>query len=234
MAIYKIADMNIKIETKSDNILKRLKPYITSDQSYDFVVKASEDDIKYEHTLATDVSNDMLENTALFRQICKKVLEKYNGMFLHCASIKYNGKAYLFTAPSGTGKTTHIKLWIEHMGNRVEVINGDKPILRRKDNEIIVYGTPWQGKENYGSNINAPLGGIFLLRRAEKNTVTKATAKESLPFILSQTLRLNKKENMIKIFEMLEYIVKSTPIYNLNCNMDKQALDTALSVIENE
>lgn len=234
MAIYKIADMNIKIETKSDNILKRLKPYITSDQSYDFVVKASEDDIKYEHTLATDVSNDMLENTALFRQICKKVLEKYNGMFLHCASIKYNGKAYLFTAPSGTGKTTHIKLWIEHMGNRVEVINGDKPILRRKDNEIIVYGTPWQGKENYGSNINAPLGGIFLLRRAEKNTVTKATAKESLPFILSQTLRLNKKENMIKIFEMLEYIVKSTPIYNLNCNMDKQALDTALSVIEIE
>lgn len=234
MAIYKIADMNIKIETKSDNILKRLKPYITSDQSYDFVVKASEDDIKYEHTLATDVSNDMLENTALFRQICKKVLEKYNGMFLHCASIKYNGKAYLFTAPSGTGKTTHIKLWIEHMGNRVEVINGDKPILRRKDNEIIVYGTPWQGKENYGSNINAPLGGIFLLRRAEKNTVTKATAKESLPFLLSQTLRLNKKENMIKIFEMLEYIVKSTPIYNLNCNMDKQALDTALSVIENE
>lgn len=234
MAIYKIADMNIKIETKSDNILKRLKPYITSDQSYDFVVKASEDDIKYEHTLATDVSNDMLENTALFRQICKKVLEKYNGMFLHCASIKYNGKAYLFTAPSGTGKTTHIKLWIEHMGNRVEVINGDKPILRRKDNEIIVYGTPWQGKENYGSNINAPLGGIFLLRRAEKNTVTKATAKESLPFLLSQTLRLNKKENMIKIFEMLEYIVKSTPIYNLNCNMDKQALDTALSVIEIE
>lgn len=234
MAIYKIADMNIKIETKSDNILKRLKPYITSDQSYDFVVKASEDDIKYEHTLATDVSNDMLENTALFRQICKKVLEKYNGMFLHCASIKYNGKAYLFTAPSGTGKTTHIKLWIEHMGNRVEVINGDKPILRRKDNEIIVYGTPWQGKENYGSNINAPLGGIFLLHRAEKNTVTKATAKESLPFLLSQTLRLNKKENMIKIFEMLEYIVKSTPIYNLNCNMDKQALDTALSVIENE
>lgn len=226
--------MNIKIETKSDNILKRLKPYITSDQSYDFVVKASEDDIKYEHTLATDVSNDMLENTALFRQICKKVLEKYNGMFLHCASIKYNGKAYLFTAPSGTGKTTHIKLWIEHMGNRVEVINGDKPILRRKDNEIIVYGTPWQGKENYGSNINAPLGGIFLLRRAEKNTVTKATAKESLPFLLSQTLRLNKKENMIKIFEMLEYIVKSTPIYNLNCNMDKQALDTALSVIEIE
>ena len=232
VAIYRIADMNIKIETQSSYILKRLKPYIITYGKCDFEVKASEDDIKYERSLASDVSVDMLENTALFRQICKKVLESYDGIFLHCASIKYNGKAYLFTAPSGTGKTTHINLWLKYMGDRVEVINGDKPILRRKENEVIVYGTPWQGKENYGGNINAPLGGIFLLHRAEKNSVEKASAKQALSFLLAQTLRVNQKEDMIKLFEMLEHIIKTTPIYNLNCNMEKHAVETALSVIE--
>ena len=232
MVIYKIADMNIKFETKSSYILQRLKPYITADKKYDYEITVSEDDIKYERSLTGDSGVNMLENLALFRHICNKVLESYNGMFLHCASLKYNGKAYLFTAPSGTGKTTHIRLWMKHLGDRVEVINGDKPVLRKKGDNVIVYGTPWQGKENYGSNINAPLGGIFLLHRASENSVKKATVKESLPFLFSQTLRPYEKDNMIKLFDLLEYIVENIPIYNLNCNMEKQALETALSVIE--
>lgn len=231
VAIYRIADMDIKYETESRYMLQRLKFYITTDEKYDYEITISENDIKYERSLIGDSSVDMLESTALFRYICKNVLESYNGMFLHCASLKYNGKAYLFTAPSGTGKTTHIRLWVKYLGDKVEIINGDKPILRKKGNNIIVYGTPWQGKENYGSNISAPLGGIFLLNRAFENSIKKATVKESLPFLLSQTLRPYEKDNMIRLFDLLEYIVKNIPIYNLNCNMEKQALETALSVI---
>lgn len=231
MAIYRIADMNIKYETESRYMLQRLKSYMTTDKEYDYEITISEDDIKYERNLTGDSSIDVLESTALFRYICRNVLEGYNGMFLHCASLKYNGKAYLFTAPSGTGKTTHIRLWAKYLGDKVEIINGDKPILRKRGNSVIVYGTPWQGKENYGGNISAPLGGIFLLNRASENSIKKATVKESLPFLLSQTLRPYEKDNMIKLFDLLEYIVKNIPIYNLNCNMEKQALETALSVI---
>lgn len=232
MAIYRIADMKIKYETNSNYILQRLRPYIIEDKEYDYEVIVSEDDINYEQSLTDDIGINMLESSALFRYICKNVLESYNGIFLHCAALKYNGKAYLFTAPSGTGKTTHIRLWMKNLGDRVEIINGDKPILRKKGDDIIVYGTPWQGKENYGSNISATLGGIFLLNRGTENSVEKATVKDSISFLLSQTLRPYEKENMIKLFEMIECIVKNIPIYHLKCNMENQAVQTALSVIE--
>lgn len=232
VAIYRIADMNIKYETQSNYILKRLKPYVIVDDEYDYEVTVSKDDINYERSLTGDSNNDMLESTALFRHICKNVLESYNGIFLHCAALKYNGKAYLFTAPSGTGKTTHIRLWMKNLGDRVEVINGDKPILRKKGDDVIVYGTPWQGKENYGSNISATLGGIFLLNRGTENSVEKATVKDSLAFLLSQTLRPYEKENMIKLFELFECIIKNIPIYHLKCTMENQAVQTALSVID--
>lgn len=232
VAIYKIADMRIKYETKSSYILRRLRPYIIEDKGYDYEIIVSENDINYERSITEDISIDILESSALFRHICEKVLESYNGIFLHCAALKYNSKAYLFTAPSGTGKTTHIRLWLKNLGDRVEVINGDKPILQKKGNDIIVYGTPWQGKENYGSNISATLGGIFLLDRGTENSVEKATVKDSLAFLLSQTLRPLERENMIKLFEVLECIVKNIPIYHLKCNMENQAVQTALSVIE--
>lgn len=232
VAIYKIADMKIKYETKSTYILKKLQPYIIEDKEYDYEVIVSEDDINYERSLTDESGMDILESAALFRHICKNVLKSYNGIFLHCAALRYNDKAYLFTAPSGTGKTTHIRMWMKNLGDRVEVINGDKPILRKKGDDIIVYGTPWQGKENYGSNISAKLGGIFLLSRGAENSVEKAPVKDLLAFLLSQTLRPNEKEDMIKLFEVLEFIVGNIPIYHLKCNMENQAVQTALSVID--
>ncbi len=232
MAIYKIADINIKYETKNSYLLKILEPYITSDDSFDQEIKLSAYDIENEYKIFPAQSSNMLQSRAFLRKICTLLLQSYQGMFLHCAAIKYKGKAYLFTAPSGTGKTTHIRLWKKHLGDEVQIINGDKPLLRKIGDEIIVYGTPWQGKENYGCNTSAPVGGIFMINRAEENSIVKAPAKESLPFLLSQTMRPNEKENLINLLDTLEYIVSNIPIYNLYCNMDKEALETALSVVE--
>ncbi len=232
VAVYRIADINIKYKTSNSYLLNILKPFITENDSHDHEIKLSVYDIDNENKIYPEKSMSMLESRAFLRKICTLLIEKYEGMFLHCAAIKYNGKAYLFTAPSGTGKTTHIRLWKKHLGDKVEIINGDKPLLRKIGNEIIAYGTPWQGKEDYGCNTSAPIGGIFLIHRAEENSIVKATVKESLPFLLSQTVRPYEKENLIKLFDVLEYMVNNIPIYNLYCNMDKQAMETALSVVE--
>lgn len=232
MAVYRIADVNIKYETKNSYLLKLLESYITSDDSFDHEIKVSVYDIENEYKICPGPSISAIHSRAFLRKICTLLLQSYQGMFLHCAAIKYKGKAYLFTAPSGTGKTTHISLWKRYLGNEVEIINGDKPLLRKIGDEIIVYGTPWQGKEDYGCNTSAPLGGIYLLNRAKENSVFKASAKESLPFLLSQTVRPDEKENLINLLNIIEYIVNNIPIYNLYCNMDKEAMEIALSVVE--
>lgn len=240
MAVYRIAELNIKTTPKSDYLKKLMSDYLVESDCYDFEVNITQDEICYEAEIAKlqeqnseYITEAMCESTALFRKICKEILSNYNGILLHSAALKYNGKAYLFTAPSGTGKTTHIRLWKEYLKDRVEVINGDKPILRYVNGKINVYGTPWQGKENYGNNIQAPLGGIFLLERCAKNSVEKAPIKNVIPFLLNQTLRYQSKEQIEKLFNFIEQILMDVPVYTLKCNMDISAAETAVKSIEN-
>lgn len=230
--VYNIAEINIKVTTNSNYITEKLKPYITNNSEYDFEVEARENDILYEKSLAEEYNADMCEFIAIFRKICRKLLTDYNGILLHSASILYNGKGYLFTAPSGTGKTTHIRLWKKYFGNKIEFINGDKPVLRNKDGQIYVYGTPWQGKEDYGNNINAPLAGIFLLQRGKENSVERASVREAIPFLLAQTLRYQSENEVEKLLTFIENIVVNIPVYKLSCNMELSAVETAVSVID--
>lgn len=232
MSIYRIAELNIEIFPQTEYTINQLKDYEVSTKKMDFSVNIQKSDIDYEINVGDISDYGICESLAIYRKICKKILADYNGILFHSAAIKYKGKAYLFTAKSGTGKTTHIRLWKDLLGDRVAIINGDKPILRLRDDKIIVYGTPWQGKENYGSNINAPLGGIFLLNRGIENTVEKADTKTALKFMFAQTLRYQNKENVEKLLYFMEKIVLKIPIYTLHCNMDISSVKTSLSVID--
>lgn len=232
MSVYRIAELNIEIFPKTEYTINQLKDYEVFTKKIDFSVNIQKSDIDYEVSVGGISDYDVCESLAIYRKICKKILADYNGILFHSAAIKYKGRAYLFTAKSGTGKTTHIKLWKDLLGDKVSIINGDKPILRFKDDEIIVYGTPWQGKENYGSNINAPLGGIFLLNRGVQNTVEKTDSKTALKFMLAQTLRYQNKENVENLLSFMEKIILKIPIYILHCNMDISSVKTSLSVIE--
>lgn len=240
MAVYRIAELNIKINPKSNYLEKLLSDYLIKSDIYDFEVNINKSEIRHEAKIAQAqkqsdeyISEAICESAAVFRKICKEILLNYDGFMLHSAAIKYNGKAYLFTAPSGTGKTTHIKLWKKHLKDKVEIINGDKPLLRYVNGEINVYGTPWQGKENYGNNIKAPLGGIFLLERGIENSVEETSAKNIIPFLLTQTLRYQSQKQIEKLFNIIEKIVITVPAYTLKCNMNISAVKTAMSVIEN-
>lgn len=240
MAVYRIAELNIKINPKSNYLKKLLSNYLIQNNNYDFEVNINENEIRYEAETAQAqgqgnkyISDAICESAAVFRKICKEILLNYNGFMLHSAALRYNGKAYLFTAPSGTGKTTHIMLWKKYLKDKVEIINGDKPLLRYVNGKINVYGTPWQGKENYGNNINAPLGGIFLLQRDIENSVEKASAKNIIPFLLTQTLRYQGQEQIKNLFNIIEKIMLNVPVYTLKCNMDISAVETVMGAIEN-
>lgn len=238
MGIYRIAQLNIKITPQSGYVKKILSDYETESGNVDFEVCVSREDVLYEKELAEKLeaeaffSDAMCESTAIYRKICNEILQKYNGTMFHCAAIEYKGKAYLFTAPSGTGKSTHIRLWKKLLGDDVKIINGDKPVIRVHNDEVLVHGTPWRGKEGYGANTSAPLGGVFLLGRGEVNSVEKASVQEAVKTLLSQMYTTRNKNDMQKLLAIIEKIIVTAPVFKLKCNMDISAAETALKAVE--
>ena len=131
-----------------------------------------------------------------FRKLCDYILKNANGFIFHSSAMMVDGNAYLFTAPSGTGKSSHAKLWRELLGDRAVMINDDKPIVRFVDGEFFVYGTPWNGKHKLGENCKAKIKAICALSQEKENLIRKATVPEMLPVILNQTIRPKEIKEM--------------------------------------
>lgn len=167
-------------------------------------------------------SDEYLETLAVYRKICAKLLERETLLF-HGSAIEVDGIAYLFTAKSGTGKSTHTALWRKVFGDRAVMINDDKPLLKLTPEWVLVCGTPWNGKHGLGCNRMVPLKAICILERAEQNTIAPIDAVEALPMLLQQSFRTGTPGGTILLFDILDKLTKRVQLYRLGCNMDPQA-----------
>lgn len=235
MPIYRIADLNILINPLNSLTEKRLLPYIVKSGSYDFEIDVSQEDIDNFASCADEpYSNFAAENTLILTRLSNKVLEEYDGFFFHSSSLMLEGKGYVFTALSGTGKSTHTALWRKLFGNRVTMINDDKPIIRRQNGEFFVSGTPWMGKSNIGNNIKAPVKAVYILQRGEKNSAVRVKTGEVFKQILEATVVPCDRKNMAKLLELLDRFFTAVPLYRLTCNMDIEAAQTAFEAAEKQ
>lgn len=234
MNIYRIADLNIAVENHSDFTKEYMREYLTEKTDFDFVVTVTDDMIKKEIEIsAEEIPFKYYEITAVFRAICYVIVEKYNGFFLHCSSLMYENNAYIFTAKSGTGKSTHASLWRKVLKDKVTMINDDKPIVRLIDGKFYIYGTPWDGKHRISSNVKAPIKAIYYLHQSKENKVVRCDVLSSVTKILSQTVLPNDKNIMNHLLNMIEKLVSDIPVYDLYCNISEDAVHTALnSIIE--
>lgn len=223
--IIRIADLTIDVKNKYQYFNELCRGY-EADGKPDFTVEVSAEDMKRVIAQNPDYPDGYLESLEIYRIICRKILE-YDAMLMHCAAICVDGEAYLFTAVSGTGKTTHISLWKKKFGDRCIIVNGDKPILRLMDGRFYACGTPWKGKENYGSNMNVPVKAICILNRGKENTIKKIAPHEAISTVITQTLRTNDIYEMDKMLTMTDKLLSSVPFYELYCNMDESAVDVA-------
>lgn len=232
MDIYRIADLSIGIENKSDFTTEYLKEYLTDESKCDFVVTVTKEMIEYEKKIVIEeVPEHFYEITAILRKICKIILEKYNGFFLHCSCFEYEGNAYIFTARSGTGKSTHTRLWRELFGDKITMINDDKPIVRLIDDVFYIYGTPWNGKHSISNNIKAPIKAIFYINRAKENRVIPCDSISSISKLLSQTVLPDNKNIMNNLLDMLDKLINKIPVYDLYCDISEEAVQTAYNTI---
>lgn len=225
----KLAELVIDIGKVGEYTEKMCADYaVEPDTAADFAVSVNPATLERESKIYPNAPEGYIENICLYREICKKIVH-HNAMLIHSAAVAVDGKAYLFSALSGTGKTTHVKLWLEKFGERALVINGDKPIIREKGGILTVYGTPWCGKEGINTNIGAPIEGICILKRGEENWIERISKIDALSELMGQTIKLDEPSATLKALDMLDKIIMNIPVYRLCCNMNPEAADVAYS-----
>ena len=151
-------------------------------------------------------------------------LSHYSGFYLHASAVAVDGRAYLFSADSGVGKSTHAGLWQQLLGDRVKRINDDKPALRCLDGVWYAYGTPWCGKDGINQNVRVPLGGICFLKRGSENRIRCVTPQEAAIKMMGQTTySFQTKEKLDKLVESISGLLSQIPVFELVCRADLDA-----------
>lgn len=174
-----------------------------------------------------EFSEDYLETLAVYRKICRYLLDK-DILLFHGSVVSVDGVGYLFTAKSGIGKSTHTRYWREYFGDRAVMVNDDKPLLAVKEDRILVYGTPWDGKHRLSTNISVPLKAICILHRGSENSICRIDKKEAYPMLLQQTNRpVGDVDGMNKTLELIDKLSNCVELYSLHCTMNKEAARVA-------
>ena len=168
------------------------------------------------------LSDEQLELTALQRKVTEALFD-HDTLLFHGSVVAVDGEAYLFTAKSGTGKSTHTRLWREVFGDRAVMVNDDKPFLRITPEGVIACGSPWMGKHGLGANIQVPLKAICILERGEENRIRPIPAKEAVFMLLQQSNRPMDKRKLPKYMNLVDQLSQKVSFYRLQCNMNPEA-----------
>lgn len=215
--IISIANLSFEINPRYKWCKELFFPFSNESLSPAFKIHLSEAEI--ENIVLSDNRKLTIEEKEFiaFRRRIADALIEYDRCLFHAATIKFENKAYLITAPSGTGKSTQAVLWKLLYKEKVDIINGDKPVLEFTENgDIIVHSSPWKGKENYGGTSCAPLGGIICLKQAKHNKIYRISPRDSIPFIFYEFFFSRETEDqIIKILSMLERMLKKVPVWKL-------------------
>lgn len=224
---YKFADIVVSVLYETDYITKQCVEY-ASDEKPELELEITASDVEYERSRADSdgYSYGYLESLAFYRKFCSYAVNK-NILLFHSSAIAVDGKAYLFAAPSGTGKSTHTRLWRQIFGERAVTVNDDKPLVKIEGDEAIVFGTPWDGKHRLSSNISVPIGGICFLTRGETNSIKSLMPMEALPEFLSQTFRPLDEDGVAKMLSLALRATAEIPMWKLACNISEEAVKVA-------
>lgn len=240
------ADVTIDVTAVRGHTKEYCRTYLTNRPQSHFSLELTPEIIADERSYTIDTairtgrppmgvpSDDAMELQAFYRRIVARLLE-YGVLMLHSSAICVDGRAYLFSAPSGTGKSTHTGLWMEMLGGegngRSFIINDDKPFLRFTDHGLLVYGSPWVGKGGTHTNARVPLEAVCLLRRAKENRIRRLAPAEAETMLWQDFYHPEGKEAMEQTLRLLQRTLRSVPLYLLSCNADPEAAQVSFDAM---
>jgi hypothetical protein len=220
------ADLVIDIDVKGELLKQRAQQYIYTgdrepDVTFDEVSQQYYIDRQKDHPhLSFDECEYFFSGSYFYEQ-----LTKFDGIMLHASCVEYEGKAYLFSANPGTGKSTHTHLWMKYLPG-ARILNDDKPAIRYYNGQFYAFGTPWSGKTDESANAGAPIGGICFLSRGE-NKITKIPGAAAIGLFMEQTARTRDKDVMDRVMTMINRVLTEVPVYKLSCDMSEEAVMTS-------
>ena len=227
-----LAGRVVSVHSLFDDCFTYCAKYLSSGDPV-FSLCLSGDDIEHEQKVASQedvaegkairqLTDAQLEITALQRKIAEKMFD-YDTLVFHGSVIAVDGEAFLFTAKSGTGKSTHTALWRQIFGDRAVMVNDDKPFLHVGRDIVTAYGSPWNGKHGLGTNTSAPLKAICILERGIDNEIRQIPAGEAVFMLLQQSNRPMDRAKMPVYMSLLDGISRNVQFYRMKCNMDPEA-----------
>ena len=240
--IYRLAERNIAVSSLHDEVHCLLADYCSYSGAPDFAVRTTQAEIDFERDKSAredekegisvrHFPDGYLESLAVCRRIAEKMPE-YDTFLFHGSCVAVDGAGYLFTAKSGTGKSTHTRLWREMLGERAVMINDDKPLIRITENGAVVYGTPWDGKHHLSTNAAVPLKAVCLLARSPHNSICEVTPSEAYPALLMQVYRPADSAAMQRTVLLLDRLLSSVSLFRLRCNMEAEAARIAFEAMK--
>lgn len=237
----KIAENVFEINSLYDSVFDLCKKYICVTDSPDFTINTNETDIKEEYESQNSLSKvsdsfnrtkyspEYIETLVIYRQIAEILLEK-SIVLMHGSVIANGDEACMITAPSGTGKTARVVMWLRNIKDSY-IVNGDKPLVFIDKEKAIAYGTPWCGKENMNTNIGVPLKAILFLERSDYTSIDEISFNEALPLLLSQTYKSKNTENFFKSIELLNYLKGNVHFYKFFSDFSEEAVILAYNSV---
>lgn len=219
------------------------RPYLT-DKTPQFWVEVTQEDLVFQQQLLEQeaieeglklrkFTEPFLERATIQRRVADCLLSR-NTLMIHGSTIAVDGKAYLFTAPCRTGKSTHTRLWRELFGDRAIMVNDDKPFLQITTEGVFAYGSPWSGKHGLATNICVPLKGICALQRGNENVIHRVEASDIISLLYHQAHQPEDAVLLQRTYALVDALVKNVPLWELHCNKELVAAKTAYDAMSGD
>ncbi|MDD6735571.1 MAG: hypothetical protein PUE13_04575 [Clostridiales bacterium] len=229
----RLAGLTVEMNSRFEFSRQFCRDYITKipKKGADIIASVTWEQVEADIRRAQEpVTEEFAEVACLYRSIAEQ-LPKFGCFVFHGAAISYGGKGYLFTAPSGTGKTTHICLWRKFLGDKVDIINGDKPIIRTENSGVLICSAPWAGKEQWQKNRALPLGAICFLNRGTDNLCVRQEPARILSEVMHQVYLPKNQQSVGLTLDCIDKMMSEVPIYRLTCDISEDAVKSAFEAM---
>ena len=230
--VMDIAGFAIGVESLFETTRVYCREYWTDREPEFFVTVGREDLAREQAFLDAEADEEglkrrkfpepFLERSVIQRRVAE-ALAKRDVLLMHGSTVAVDGKAYLFTAPCKTGKSTHTRLWREAFGARAVMVNDDMPFLQITSGGVLAYGSPWSGKHGLATNICVPLQGICFLNRGKENVIHRIEAERGIPALRRQMHMPTDEKILQNARSLVDKLAENVPLWEMYCNKEPEA-----------